>query len=68
MARLVEARPALGGGPGPTSRRLGGRPRGEGVVASGRFAVSLQRVGGGVRREGLYPAGVGKKEINIRSF
>lgn len=62
MARLVEARPAIGGGPGPTSRRWGGRPRGEGVVVSGRFAVGLQRVGG------LYPAGLGRKEINIRRF
>ena len=44
---------------------VGGRR--EGVVASRRLAVGLPE-GGGVRWEGLYPAGVGSKEMNRRSF
>lgn len=46
---------------------VGWEARREGVVASRRLAVGLPG-GGGVRRESLYPAGVGSKEMNRRSF
>lgn len=52
----------LGEGQDPQAGGGVGGPEERGVVVSGRFAVGLQRVGG------LYPAGLGRKEINIRRF